>query len=79
MRDLRQLPRSCGSFGRRRCESRQALHVASTAERRHRPLTVDGMNFVELEAKAVRQWETIEARRRALVPRTFSATALRTA
>ena len=41
------------------------------------PSTVDGMNFVELEAKAVRQWEAIEERRRALVARTFSAAALR--
>jgi hypothetical protein len=38
------------------------------------PSTVDGMTFVELEAKAVRQWEAIEERRRALVERTFSAT-----
>ena len=30
------------------------------------------MNFVELEAKAVRQWEAIEERRRALVMQTFS-------
>ena len=37
--------------------------------------TVHGMSFVELEAKAVRQWEAIEERRRALVARTFSATA----
>jgi Protein of unknown function (DUF3618) len=37
------------------------------------PSTVHGMNFVELEAKAVRQWEAIEERRRALVERTFSA------
>ena len=34
--------------------------------------TVHGMSFVELEAKAVRQWEAIEERRRALVARTFS-------
>ena len=38
------------------------------------PSTVHGMNFVELEAKAVRQWEEIEERRRALVERTFSTT-----
>jgi hypothetical protein len=38
------------------------------------PSTVDGMTFVELEARAVRQWEAIEERRRALVERTFSAT-----
>ena len=31
-----------------------------------------GMNFVELEARAVRQWEAIEERRRALVAQTFS-------
>ena len=42
------------------------------------PSTVDGMDFVELEAKAVRQWEAIEGRRRALVARTFSATDPRT-
>jgi len=39
---------------------------------------VHGMGFVELEAQAVRQWEAIEKRRRALVPRTFTATAGRT-
>jgi hypothetical protein len=38
------------------------------------PSSVGGMNFVELEAKAIRQWEAIEERRRALVTRTFSAT-----
>jgi hypothetical protein len=36
------------------------------------PSTVHGVNFVDLEAKAVRQWEAIEERRRALVARTFS-------
>jgi hypothetical protein len=41
------------------------------------PSTAQGMNFVELEAKAVRQWEAIEERRRALVERTFSAAASR--
>jgi hypothetical protein len=41
------------------------------------PSTVQGMNFVELEAKAVHQWEAIEERRRALVERTFSAAASR--
>jgi hypothetical protein len=30
-------------------------------------------SFVELEADAVRQWETIERHRRSLVPRTFDA------
>jgi hypothetical protein len=39
------------------------------------PSAVHGMNFVELEAKAVRQWEAIEECRRALVERTFSTTA----
>ena len=34
--------------------------------------TAQGMNFVELEAKAVRQWEAIEERRRVLVERTFA-------
>jgi hypothetical protein len=43
----------------------QNLHPASS--------TVHGMDFVELEAKAVRQWEAIEERRRALVVQTFSA------
>ena len=38
------------------------------------PSTVHGMNFVELEAKAVRQWEAIEECRRALVERTLSTT-----
>jgi hypothetical protein len=37
------------------------------------PPPVNGMTFVELEAKAVRQWEAIEERRRDLVERTFSA------
>jgi len=32
-----------------------------------------GMDFVELEAKAIRQWEAIEERRRDLVVRTFAA------
>jgi len=40
--------------------------------------TVHGMGFVELEAQAVRQWEAIEKRRRALVPSTFAATARKT-
>jgi len=44
----------------------------------HMVSAVHGMNFVELEAKAVRQWEAIEGRRRALVARTFSATDPRT-
>jgi hypothetical protein len=39
------------------------------------PSTAQGMNVVELEAKAVRQWEAIEERRCALVERTFSAAA----
>jgi hypothetical protein len=39
------------------------------------PSTVDVMNFEELEAKAVRQWEAVEERRRALVARTFCAAA----
>ena len=42
------------------------------------PSIVDSMNFVELEAKAVRQWDALEERRRALVTRTFSATDPRT-
>ncbi len=36
--------------------------------------TVHGTSFVELEAKAVRQWEAVEEHRRALVAQTFSAT-----
>ena len=40
--------------------------------------SIDGVNFIELEAKAIRQWEAIEERRRALVARTFSATDPRT-
>ena len=39
--------------------------------------TFEGMNFVELEAKAVQQWEAIEERRRALVVQTFSVPTLR--
>jgi hypothetical protein len=38
----------------------------------------DGLDFVELEAKAVRQWEAIEERRRGLVARTFSANEFQT-
>lgn len=38
------------------------------------PSTVRDVNFLELEAKALRQWEAIEERRRALVARTFAAT-----
>ena len=34
------------------------------------PSSVDGMTFAELEAKAIRQWEAIEERRRALVAQT---------
>ena len=41
------------------------------------PSSVDDMNFVELEARAVRQWEAIEERRRALAMQTFSMGALR--
>jgi hypothetical protein len=36
--------------------------------------TSPGMDFAELEAKAIRQCEAIEVRRRGLVARTFSAT-----
>ena len=32
---------------------------------------IHGADFIELEAKAIRQWEAIEERRRALVERTF--------
>ena len=35
------------------------------------PSSVDGTNFVELEAKAIRQWEAIEERRRALARNLF--------
>ena len=37
------------------------------------PSTVHDMDFIALEAKAVRQWEAIEEHRRSLVTRTFSA------
>jgi len=37
-----------------------------------------GMDFLALEAKAIRQWEAIEERRRGLVARTFSAAEFRT-
>jgi hypothetical protein len=37
-----------------------------------RTVRFDGTNFVELEAKAVRQWEAIEERRRVLAERTFA-------
>jgi hypothetical protein len=40
------------------------------------PSTVRGMNFAELESKAVRQWEAIEERRCVLAARTFSPTDL---
>jgi hypothetical protein len=45
----------------------QALHTL--------PSTIDRMSVVDLEAKAVRQWEAIEQRRLAVVARTFSASA----
>ena len=38
---------------------------------------LNGVNFVELEAKAVRQWEAIEERRRVSVAQTFALAALR--
>ena len=41
------------------------------------PLPVEGVSFVELEAKAVRQWEAIEERRRALAIQTFSVAGAR--
>jgi hypothetical protein len=37
------------------------------------PLPGRGMDFVELEAKALRQWDAIEERRCGLAPKTFSA------
>jgi len=40
--------------------------------------SVGGMDFVELEAKAIRQWEAIEEHRRSLVARTFSLSESRT-
>ena len=40
------------------------------------PSPVDDKNFVELEARAVRQWEAIEECRRALVVQTFYMAAL---
>ena len=55
----------------KRCMWR-ALHNLSPV-----PFTFDGLNFVELEAKAVHQWEAIEERRQALVAQTLSVAALR--
>ncbi len=56
----------------KRCMWRAMQNLRAT------PSTVHGTNFVELEAKAVRQWEAIEERRRDLVAQTFSATELET-
>jgi hypothetical protein len=42
------------------------------------PSPVRDLDFVELEAKALRQWEAIEERRRDVVARTFGAIASRT-
>ena len=39
------------------------------------PSTVLGMSFVELEARAIHQWEAIEERRRALAALTFGTAA----
>ena len=39
------------------------------------PATIHGATFADMEAKAVRQWDEIEKRRRALVERTFSGEA----
>jgi hypothetical protein len=41
------------------------------------PAGADAMNFAALEARALRQWEAIEARRRALVVETFAMPPLR--
>jgi hypothetical protein len=43
----------------------QKLDLPRLAER--------GLDFVELEVKALRQWEAIEERRCGLAPKTFSA------
>ena len=51
----------------KRCLWRAAQALGSL---RHPP---GRRSFVELEADAVRQWETIERHRRSLVPRTFGA------
>lgn len=51
----------------KRCLWRALQHLRAL------PSTVGGLNFVELEARAVRQWEVIEERRRGLVLRTFSS------
>jgi len=56
----------------KRCMWRALQHL------RPLPPAVHGIDFVELEAKAVRQWEAIEERRRDLVARTLSATESRT-
>jgi hypothetical protein len=50
----------------KRCMWR-ALQNLATA-----PATARGLDFVELEAQAIRQWEAIETRRRALAMQTFS-------
>ena len=42
----------------------QSLHAV--------PSSVRDLDFIELEAKAIRQWEAIEERRRSLVASTFS-------
>jgi hypothetical protein len=52
----------------KRCLWRALQHVPGVAT------TIGTMTFAELEARAVRQWEAIDERRRALVPRTFSVT-----
>jgi hypothetical protein len=67
--------RASGRNSRRKVMKSMYLGGLCVAARR-RP--VHGLNFVELEAKAVRQREAIEERRRALVERTFSATDPRT-
>ena len=51
--------------------------VASIAEPPPGAVDRSRQDFVELEARAVRQWEAIEERGRALVMQTFSMAALR--
>jgi len=43
----------------------------------HTLSAVHGLNFIELEAMAIRQWEALEERRGALAVQTFSGTAWR--
>jgi hypothetical protein len=57
---------------------RSDLRLDSKSDRRrvggkHTPPPLRSRSFLELQANAVRQWETIERHRRSLVPVTFGA------